>query len=193
MARSITWTMTMTMALGSALALGLAACDDDDPTGVNDDLFTVSPIESDAHIFALLHESNLGEITAGQVAMQKATDEEVRDFAQMMIDEHTALDQEGAALAAQLGVAPALPDNALPTLQAGELAMLQAAAAGAPVDRTYIQQQLFAHQRPLGLVDESIQRAQRAALRQMLQTEVRPHVAAHLAEAQQIRTRIGAP
>ena len=145
---------------------------------------------SDAHIVGLLHESNLGEIRAGTAAQQRATNSAVRSFAQQMITEHTALDQRGNALASQAGIAPALPDSMLPRQHATELATLQG-ASGAAFDRAYMAQQVMAHQRTLALVDASIPMASNAALRTMLQSEVRPRVADHLRHAQQLQTQVG--
>jgi len=175
-------------------ATAIAACsDDDDPTGPEDVTEqVVNSIQSDAHIMGVMHESNLGEIEAGQLAVQRASDAEVKTFATTMITQHTQLDAQGAALATQLGIPPALPDNTLPAEQDREAVQLSA-VTGTTFDRTYIAQQVTAHTRTLALVDASIAEAQQAALRTMLQSTVRPMVAAHLATAQQIRTRIGSP
>jgi len=175
-------------------ATAIAACsDDDDPTGPEDVTEqVVNSIQSDAHIMGVMHESNLGEIEAGQLAVQRASDAEVKTFATTMITQHTQLDAQGTALATQLGITPALPDNTLPAEQDREAVQLSA-VTGTTFDRTYIAQQVTAHTRTLALVDASIAEAQQAALRTMLQSTVRPMVAAHLATAQQIRTRIGSP
>jgi len=175
-------------------ATAIAACsDDDDPTGPEDVTEqVVNSIQSDAHIMGVMHESNLGEIEAGQLAVQRASDAEVKTFATTMITQHTQLDAQGTALATQLGIPPALPDNTLPAEQDREAVQLSA-VTGTTFDRTYIAQQVTAHTRTLALVDASIAEAQQAALRTMLQSTVRPMVAAHLATAQQIRTRIGSP
>jgi predicted outer membrane protein len=126
-----------------------AACDDDDDatdtiTGAG---ALLSPVASDANIVALAHESNLGEIQAGALAAQRATNAGVRAFAAMMVTDHTTLDTAGASLAARNGIAPALPDGALPRLQAQELAALQGAAAGTAFDRLYVAQQVAAPRR----------------------------------------------
>ena len=145
---------------------------------------------SDANIVALLHESNVGEIQAGTAAQQRATNAAVRTFAQQMITEHTGLDQRGNALASQAGIAPVLPDSMLPRQHATELTALQS-ASGAAFDRAYMAQQVMGHQRTLSLVDASIPMASNAALRTMLQSEVRPRVADHLRHAQQLQTQVG--
>jgi predicted outer membrane protein len=148
---------------------------------------------NDANIFALMHESNLGEIMAGTVALGRAQNAEVRAFAQMMITMHTALDSAGQNLARRLGVTPVLPDSTLPRIQQQEMATLAATPAGPVFDRVYISQQIVAHRRTLALVDASIPRAQSPELRAMLQDQVRPAVVAHLQEALAIQSRIGTP
>jgi predicted outer membrane protein len=150
-------------------------------------------IASDANIAALLSESNRGEIAAGTIALDRATTAEARNFAQMMIDMHTAVEAQQQTLVRTLGVTPALPDSSLPRAQNAELATLQATPASLQFDRTYLAQQIVAHRRSLALVDASITAAQRAELRTFVQTVVRPAVAAHLQQAIDIQTRLGGP
>ena len=154
-------------------------------------LFTLSPINSDANIVALLHASNQAEIQAGQLAQQRATNPAVRSFAQMMVTEHTALDQQGSSIASQHGITAALPDNNLPQAQQGESTALTAAGNGAAFDRAYIAQQVEVHARTLALVDASIARAQQSALKTMLESQVRPKVAQHLQQALTIQSQLG--
>jgi predicted outer membrane protein len=96
----------------------------------------VSSLQSDANAMALLHESNLGEIQAGQRAVREAGDSAVRAFATMMITEHTALDTQGMQLGQRLGITPALPDSTLPQLQQRELQALPSGGAGAGAGST---------------------------------------------------------
>ena len=93
-------------------------------------------VRSDANVLALLHASNVGEITSSVMAQARATDSAVKAFAAMMVSEHTTLDQQGNALATQIGVTPALPDSTLPQIQRNESDSLRGATAGADFDRT---------------------------------------------------------
>src|SRR3954471_7219524 len=52
-------------------------------------------VRSDADIMGVLHQSNVGEINAGSVAQSRASDQAVRDFAAMMVRDHTNLDRQG--------------------------------------------------------------------------------------------------
>jgi putative membrane protein len=174
-------------------AVSMFACsddNDDDVTGPNADI--VASIQTDPQIMAAMHQSNVGEITAGQLALQKASNASVKSFAQMMITDHTAMDQQGTALAAQLGITPVLPDQRLPQLQAQETATLTSTAAGTTFDRVYIAQQITAHERTLALVDASLNRATRNEIKTLLQTG-RPKIVSHLDMARTIQATVGTP
>ena len=55
-------------------------------------------VRSDEQILAVLHASDVGEIAAGTMAQERATDPSVKAFAMMMVSEHTKLDEQGNAL-----------------------------------------------------------------------------------------------
>ncbi|HEV7991078.1 MAG TPA: DUF4142 domain-containing protein [Gemmatimonadaceae bacterium] len=150
-------------------------------------------VRNDGNILATLHASNLGEISAGMLAQQRGTDSAVKAFGSMMMAEHSQLDQQGATLSQQIAVAPVLPDSTLTRLIRTESDTLRRAAPGPAFDRLYIASQIVDHQRTLALVDASIGIAQHAELKTALQSQVRPAVAAHLARAQEIQSRLGAP
>ncbi|MGI4718834.1 MAG: DUF4142 domain-containing protein [Janthinobacterium lividum] len=83
-----------------------------------------------------LAESNLGEIAAARIALEKSQNAQVRTYAQRMIDEHTKAQAEVRALAQAKGVE--LPDEPAARHKA-KSAMLQA-LSGDIFDRTYIKQ-----------------------------------------------------
>jgi predicted outer membrane protein len=87
---------------------------------------------------------------------------------------------------------PTAPNTLLQSQQDREISQLLL-VTGTSFDKNYIAQQLVAHTRTLAIVDASIAQAQQAALRTLLQSEIRVRVAAHLARAQQIAARIGNP
>jgi putative membrane protein len=184
-------------AVGAMLILSIGAInacsDDDDPVSPSDvTTQVINSIQNDSHIMGVLHESNVGEVQAGQLAVQRASDAEVKAFAAMMVADHTTLDVTGTALATQLGITPAVPNTVLPSQQDREMSQLSL-VTGNSFDKNYIAQQVVAHTRTLAIVDAAIPEAQQAALRTLLQSQVRVRVAAHLAQAQQIASRIGNP
>src|SRR3954466_2582503 len=53
-----------------------------------------------------ISQANLAEIATGQLAMQKAASPEVRRYGEHMVQEHTTLQQQTAALASAKGMEP---------------------------------------------------------------------------------------
>ncbi len=86
-------------------------------------------------------ESGLTEVAASQLAAERASSDEIKEFARRMIEDHTRANRElmTRAQAAQINVPRELP----PGKQA-ELAILSA-KSGEEFDRAYAQQQLAAH------------------------------------------------
>ena len=94
---------------------GLGACASaGSPAAQANDL--ASGATSDERTLAILHRSDVGEISAGTVAQERATDPAVKAFAVMMVSEHTRLDEQGNRLAQQIHAAATLPDSTLPGL-----------------------------------------------------------------------------
>jgi putative membrane protein len=120
---------------------------------------------SDANIVALLDHANAADSTAGALAATKATNPEVKQFAKLMMSEHHALRKQGADLAKQLKVTPEPPasDPVTPLAQQ-ETQALQSAPKGAEFDKTYIDQEVAAHQAVLDLLDQSTSRTIRPTM-----------------------------
>jgi len=146
--------------------------------------------QSDERILAILHRSDVGEISAGTVAQQRALDPAVKGFATMMISEHTRLDEQGNRLAQQIHASSTLPDSTLPGILSADSTALRLAKDGAEFDRTYMAQQVAAHQRTLAVVDAGLPNAKDAQVKTALESQVRPAIARHLAMARQIQSRL---
>jgi putative membrane protein len=179
------------LALVVPLTIFFAGCNDDDNiTGLDDQQQIITSITTDADIMGVLHQSNLNEINAGNLALSAASDAEVRSFGQMMVTDHTNLDQQGSALAASLGIVPVLRDTTLVRQGHQEMAKLSG-KTGTTFDRQYITQQVQDHLQTLAIIDAALQVTTNTSLRTMLQNQVRPAVASHLQLAQSIQARIG--
>ena len=145
---------------------------------------------SDAEIVKVLHVANMGEINAAQAAKAKATSPQVKQFAQMMIKDHTAMDGKVKELEQKLGLKPA--DSVLSAgLQAKaktEIAGLKA-TSGETFDKAYIASQVSMH----GDVQEAIRDSlmpsvKNAELKALLQ-EAKPKIDMHLQHAQQLQEK----
>jgi putative membrane protein len=143
---------------------------------------------NDAQIMSVLSTANMGEITQGQIALQKAQRAEVRSFAQKMVTEHTANDQMGQALAARLGVTPqANPISMKLKKESDDVVMKLNKADAKDIDKDYIHSQVKVHKMVLETIDKKLlPSAQNAELRTLL-TQTRGAVAMHLQMAEQLK------
>lgn len=122
--------------LMTATILAYSACNNDDDEPNN-------PVSEQDKTFALnATYSHLAEIEMGQLAVSKATDESVQDFAEMMVTDHTNAQNQLANLAESLDID--LPDTLKTEHQMihAQLTELE----GAAFDSAYISSQVVAHQ-----------------------------------------------
>ena len=123
--------------------------------------------------------SDLFEIQSSQIAVQRATRPEVRQYAQMLIQHHMMTTQQVMAAARASGLNPP-PPRLLP-MQQRMLAELQRASAS-NFDMVYFRQQVPAHEMALALHSNYAQRGDRPPLRTVAGTAV-PIVTQHLQQA----------
>ena len=130
-------------------------------------------------------QSDLFEITSALVALQRTQNPAVREFAQTMIQQHTKTTNAALAAAKTAGVT-APP----PVLDASNRQMVTAllSAPAAEFDRTYLMQQVPAHQKALEVVTGYSRSGDMPALREAASAAV-PVVTDHLRRAEALRTR----
>jgi putative membrane protein len=92
-------------------------------------------------LFAAAATGGLAEVSLSELGLQRATDRELKQFSQRMIDEHTRINQELMTLAAQKGVPLPREVDARAQFCAQSLAGL----SGEEFDRCYAKAQLVAH------------------------------------------------
>lgn len=114
------------------------------------------------------------DVDAGNLALSKTTNDDVKAFAQQMVDDHTAVNDKAADLVKELGVTP--EDNA--TSQAlveaadAEKAKLEA-LDGAEFDKAYVDNEVAYHEQVIGaLNDQLIPATQNDQLKDFLQSGV---------------------
>jgi putative membrane protein len=153
---------------------------------------TASADLSDANIVALLDHANEADSSAGALASKKATNAEVKKYAKMMMADHHQLRKQGADLAKKLGVTPQPPaDDPVTLLAKQEMEALETAEKGIDFDRTYIQQEITAHQAVLDLADQAHGAADNPELKALIE-QARPLIENHLKQAQAIEEKLGA-
>ncbi|MFN2433087.1 MAG: DUF4142 domain-containing protein [Gemmatimonadota bacterium] len=148
---------------------------------------------SDSEITAVVSTVNQAEIQAAQLALQKGTSPQVKDFAQKMVNEHKGLQQQARSTAEQ-GDAEPDPNALSARLQADAEQSLETlrAASGTEFDRAYIDSQVTMYRKVLDTIDDQLlPSADDAELQRVLQ-EARTSVSEHLNQAEEIQQTLGA-
>lgn len=155
----------------------------------------VTPAESakqlsEGQIMKVLATADTSEIAQAQLAVTKANEPAVRQFANHMIEQHSRSKQEGASYADQAGITPSVSklSNKLDRDGSDELKQLQA-ADGTAFDGAYIKAQVKQHQALLSKLDEELIPAASARTREQLET-TRGMVEHHLTQAKEIESTL---
>ena len=146
---------------------------------------------NDAQIASIVVTANQVDIDAGKLASTRATNPEVKKFAETMVTDHTGVNKSAVDLATKLKVTP--EDN--PTSQSlksggdANLAKLNT-LKGAEFDRAYIDHEVDYHQAVLDAVDKTlIPGATNQELKALL-VKVRPAFVAHLEHAKHLQATL---
>jgi putative membrane protein len=144
---------------------------------------------TDPEIFSMVAAVNQGEVDAGNLARTKAASANVKAYATEMVNVHTNMTKQGAALASALGEIP--KPNAQDSIVINNNAMastLRSTASGAAFDQAYIDGQVRAHQHALTFLQHAQTEAQNADLKKMI-TGAIPEVQQHLERARSLRAQ----
>lgn len=147
---------------------------------------------SDAEIAAIVVAANAIDVGYGEIARERATDERVREFAETMIRDHTAVNRSAGELVGRLGVTPQ-PNDVSRSLEASaaETREMLQNAPGAEFDRSYIANEVAYHRTVLDALDNLlVPNATNAELKETL-TGVRPAFEAHLRHAESLQQSLG--
>ena len=125
--------------------------------------------------------SDMLEIRSSELALQKSQTAAVKEFAQMMINDHTAASKNLMAAAQQDGVT--VPADMLPK-HASQVEAL-GSAAGDAFDASYIDAQVTAHQEALALMTSYAESGDAAAMKAHAQ-KTAPIIQMHYEHAQQL-------
>jgi putative membrane protein len=169
---------TAGMAAGSAATKGQTAGTSGGPAS------TGMMGKEDRRMVIDLAKANMAEIEAAQMAQGKSQNEQVKSFAQQMINDHTKALQEVQQIAQAKGVT--LPTE--PDAKHKALAARMAALTGDEFDRRYMEQSgVKDHKATHALLRKIQSRAKDADLK-ALAARMQPTVDQHLANVQQLNT-----
>jgi len=148
---------------------------------------------SDANIMSVISMSNANEIGTSKLAQTKATNADVKSFANDMVKDHTAMQGDADRLAKQLNITPEPPTGVGDDMKNMAMAMsdsLKAATKGSTFDSQYINGQVHAHQMTLDQLQQFQASTQNAQLKDLI-TKAIPKVQQHLDRAKQLQSSVG--
>jgi putative membrane protein len=129
---------------------------------------------------------NVLEVRLGNLAEGKATNSEVKQFAQRMVSDHTRMEKQWSALAASNGLPPVTLDQA----QEQDVTRLEK-LSGAEFDRAYMTTMIQDHQHDVDAFRSQGLSAHSAEVRQLAATGLTT-IQQHLSMAQQVGSAVGA-
>lgn len=142
----------------------------------------------DAQIASIVVTANQVDIDTGKLAVSRASTETIRSFAQLMVTDHTGVNEAAIDLATSLRVTP--QDN--PTSRSLKAGGERSAArlrtlSGAAFDKAYVDGEVAYHQQVIDALDKVlIPNAKNAELKALL-VKVRPAFVAHLEHARRLQ------
>ncbi len=130
------------------------------------------PHINDAQIAHIAYTAGQLDIDAAKQALAKSRNKEVRAFAETMLRDHTAVNEQALALVKKLGVTPeANPTSTALSGQAAETMRKLGALKGAAFDRAYAQNEVAFHGTVNGALGSTlIPSAKNGELKSLLET-----------------------
>jgi putative membrane protein len=168
------------------VAVGLAAVTTVDAA---ETASTANP--SDAEIAMIVVVADTVDVNYGKLAVEKTKNQAVKEFAETMVRDHTAVNEKAVALAKKLGVTPAASETSksLESNGKAELKKLKA-LTGSDFDKAYVANEVAYHEAVIDLLDKTlIPSAKNAELKALLKSG-RPIFAAHLEHAKMLQSSL---
>lgn len=144
---------------------------------------------TDAQIMAFTATANAGEVQEGQLAEHKATNPAVKNFAKLMVSDHSKMLADGRALAKKLAITPdSSKDDVKDLAKSGQndIKDLTNKKAGKDWDEDYMGKQVDDHQKVLDKLNDASQSAKSADLKNALSDAI-AKVQGHLTQAKAIK------
>ena len=147
---------------------------------------------SDPQIVGVVSAANQIDINTSKLALKKTKNDQVKQFAQQMVDDHTKLQQSVDDLAKKLNVKPdpSATSKSLHTAAAAEMKKLSG-LSGKAFDKEYIDHEVDFHQQVIDAASKVlIPNAQNAELKSAVEGAA-PLLQGHLEHAKQIQSSMG--
>ncbi|SFW15454.1 DUF4142 domain-containing protein [Nitrosovibrio sp. Nv17] len=147
---------------------------------------------NDAQIAAIVVVANQVDVDAGKLAETKASNADVKAFAQRMASDHTGVNKQATELVTRLKVTPENNPTSESLKADGDKNIERLKKlSGAEFDKAYIDHEIAYHEQVLDAVDKTlIPNARNEELKALL-VSVRPAFISHAEYARQVRSLLG--
>lgn len=152
---------------------------------------TSNTMRSEADIMTAIGTANHAEVNAARLALQKAQSADVKAFARTMVDDHSAMDAKGKALAKKLGVTGIPGDEKTEDMadDANDDMKDLREATGRDFDKKYMDLQVNAHEKTLSMLEDVKDDTKNPEILALV-NEAMPKVQAHLDRAKALKDRV---
>lgn len=180
---------TAALWLTALVVLGLGACR---RARVETGAQPAAAVMTDANISSIVATANTGEIEQARLALSKSSNRAVREFAQRMITDHTAANQQLEMVLQELNMRPVADPTSQQLMSSGRQTLESLGArSGEDFDRTYMETQVSIHRWLLATIDSTLIPAADSEELEELVVSLRPTVASHLQHAEQVVAGLG--
>lgn len=131
------------------------------------------------------------DINAGKLAADKTSNPKVKEFAELMVRDHTSVNNQATALAKKLNVTPEESATSRKLNSDGEKMMAKLKKlSGAAFDKAYVDNEVNYHEAVMKVVDETlIPNTKNGELKSLLES-ARPIFVSHLNHAKEVQASL---
>ena len=142
---------------------------------------------SDKHFMNEAAQAGLAEVKLGKIAVDRASDAKVKQFAQMMVDDHSGANEKLMKIAANKNVSLPAECNAQQQATAKKLEKL----SGAEFDRMYVDEMVKDHKKAIALFEKEAASSDPELM--AFAKDTLPTLRKHLQEAEALPVHAAAP
>ena len=150
-----------------------------------------APALDDATILAIFDQANTADIVTGRLGAKRASSEDVRALARMVVTDHVAVQQMGRDLAKKLQLMPTPPDNDTSVADCARVVALLQSKSGAEFDTAYLQHEVAFHQSVVDAINGTLLPAVRNPELRALMRTVLPGLERHLSATKAVAVKMG--
>jgi putative membrane protein len=154
-------TLYATIVMATLIASGTLAQAQSGATGSSSGQSAGTVAKADRNFANTAAQAGLAEVAAAQIALQKSSNQDVKNFAQRMVDDHSKANDQLKSIATQEGLN--LPTSPATADQRKAQALQK--LSGAAFDKRYINDQDAAHKEAVALFTKESKSGQDAALK----------------------------